>query len=159
EDLVAGGADVNGAALFALLRGRFASRLTRLCVPRGPYQADRWRALASPALTGSLRRLYLAGSPLAGSGLESLLALPGRRNLTALKLDYEMAPTEGMAEAVAGSPFWANATAFETDDVPLPEPSLRLLCQRNGPAGLKKLDLLAAAVGRGVRHLSAAPFA
>ncbi len=71
----------------------------------------------------------------------------------------DTAPTEGLAEAVAGSPFWSNAVAFETHDVPLPEPSLALLCRPNGPVSLKKLVLMGAGIGRGVRHLWAAPFA
>jgi uncharacterized protein (TIGR02996 family) len=159
EGLNAGGIFVNDAALAALLRGRFAGRLTRLRTVRGEYGRDGWKAFASPALTGALRGLDIFDSPLAGAGLGPLLALPGLRNLNALKLSIETAPTEGLAGTIAGSPFWSNAVAFETHDVPFPEPSLEPLCGRNGPAGLKKLDLMGAGIGRGVRHLWAAPFA
>lgn len=163
EDLDAGGVFTNDAALAALLRSRFAGRLTRLCAHYGSFSPAGWTALDSPRLTGALRWLHASASrdsgPFAGSGLGPLLALPGLRNLNALKLDPTTAPPEGLAEAVAGSPFWANATAFETFDVPLREPSLGMLCRQKGPAGLKKLDLMGAGIGRGVWHLWAAPFA
>jgi uncharacterized protein (TIGR02996 family) len=157
EDLNATGAPVNDA-LAVLLGARFAGRLggLRLCHERSDPQG--WRAFTSPALTGSLRRLD-AESPLAGAGLGSLLALPGLRNLDSLGLSEDTAPVEGLVEAVAESPFWQNAVAFETQDVPFPEPSFGVLCQSGGPVGLKTLDLMGAGIGRGLRHLAAAPFA
>jgi uncharacterized protein (TIGR02996 family) len=159
EDLDASGVFVNDQALAALLRSRFASRLTRLRTCHGNYGPDGWNAFASPALTGSLRQLDIAESALAGSGLGALLALPGLRNLNNLQLDNETAPTEGLAEAVAGSPFWLNATAFHLHDVPLSESSLARLCRQSGPTGLKQLDLMGAGIGRGAPHLWNAPFA
>jgi uncharacterized protein (TIGR02996 family) len=158
EDLDASGAFVNDDALGALLRGRFAGRLVRLCAAHGAFGPDGWRAFASPTLTGSLHRLDIAQSLLAGAGLGLLFALPGLRNLTALKLSSQTAPAEGLGGAIAYSPFWANAVALEAEDVPLPRPALELLC-RTGHTGLKKLDLLGAGISRVASHLWSAPFA
>src|SRR5262249_15440519 len=144
EDLDVSGMSLHDAALAALLCGRFAGRLTRLRACDGGFSPEGWKAFASLALIGSLHQLEIARSPLAGDGLGALLALPGLRNLNGLNVSHETAPPEGLAEAVAGSPFWPNAVAFETHDVPLPEPALGLLCRQNAPAGLKKLDLMGA---------------
>src|SRR5262249_36728720 len=80
EDLDVSGVSLHNAALAALLRGRFAGRLTRLRACHGGFSPEGWKAFASPALTGSLRQLDIAESPLAGDGLGPLLALPGLRN-------------------------------------------------------------------------------
>jgi uncharacterized protein (TIGR02996 family) len=159
EDLSASGVFVNDAALAALLRSRFARRLTGLRAFHGEFGPDAWRAFESTSLTGSLRRLDIAESPLAGSGLAPLLALPGLRNLKILKVSSDTAPPEGLLEAIAASSFWTNAVEFESRDIPFQEASFAVLCGQSQRPPLKKLDIMGSGIRRGARYIWAAPFA
>jgi uncharacterized protein (TIGR02996 family) len=161
EELEVSGVSVTDAVLTGLLRAPFAGRLTRLRTVHGTFTPEGWRAFESPALTGSLRRLDITDSALAGVGIGRLLALPGLANLTELTLNGAALPPGGdLAAGVARSPFWRKAESFTATGVFMPGAAFSLLCRPDGPTDLKQLDVSNTRLGAdGVRFLCSAPFA
>lgn len=157
EELGVAGTMLGADDVRDLLAAKVCSQLASLDLRLNEISPDGWHAFR--AARCRLRELDISNTPLGAIALDDLLGCASLAELRRLHLNG-CGSAMANVQALAASPFWANAEELRMNQGSIPETSLDPLFAGHGPTALRTLD-----VGQnwvrdgGVKQLCDAPWA